>query len=248
MSGAMSYMQAVKEAIEDIVKEGVKINYPSGRSDTIETAVARSVRTGIAQATGDIQITRMEEMEWDIILTSAHLGARTGDGGMNPGNHLWWQGQFFSRTGKTTGYPLFGQSTGYGTIEGLCGVNCRHSFGPGDGINNPFTDIGTEDNYKVEMLNKRQRELERRVRKTKREVVGLQTAVDSSGDDKLKFELQQSLDRRSYLLQKQNKAYKQFCEDNSLKTQQDRLQIAEWNRETAAKARGAAKRHENVMK
>lgn len=249
-TGAMSYTQAVKEVLEDIVKDGVKIKYPPkngkpGHEDTIEVATARAVRTGIAQATGDIQVARMEEMGWDVVLTSAHVGARSGNGGMNPGNHLWWQGQFFSREGKTAGYPLFYPSTGYGTVEGLCGVNCRHSFGPGDGKNNPFADIATEDNYKVEQLNKRQRELERRIRKTKREVVARQVAVDECTDEKLKFGLQLELDKKSYLLQKQNAAYKDFCERNNLKTQQDRLRIAEWNRQTAAKASGAAKRYVN---
>lgn len=101
MSGAVSYNQVVREAIETVVSNGVYVEYPSGHRDTIETATARAVRTGIAQAAGDISLKRMEEMDWDIILVSAHIGARTGDGGQNPGNHLWWQGQFYSRTGQT---------------------------------------------------------------------------------------------------------------------------------------------------
>ena len=245
-SGAVSYTQAVREAINDISSKGVEVVYPSGHKDTIETATLRAVRTGISQATGEIQMARMEEMDWDIILTSAHLGARTGDGGMNPGNHLWWQGQFFSRTGRTPGYPLFVPSTGYGTVEGLCGANCRHSFGPGDGENNPFKDIGYEDNYKVEELNKRQRTLERRIRKTKRAVMTLKTAVDSAQDEKLKFELDQDYQRKSALLQRQNKAYSDFCQQNNLKKLSDRIQIAKWDRQQAADARGAAKRYQNA--
>ena len=245
-SGAVSYTQAVKEAINDIASNGVVVRYPTGHTDTIETATLRAVRTGISQATGAIQMARMEEMDWDIILTSAHLGARTGDGGQNPGNHLWWQGQFFSRTGRTPGYPLFVPSTGYGTVEGLCGANCRHSFGPGDGVNNPFKDIGFEDNYKVEQLNKRQRTLERRIRKTKREVMWLKTAVDNAQDEKLKFELDQEYQRKAALLQKQNKAYNDFCEHNRLKRLSDRLAIAKWDRQQAAAARGAALRYNNA--
>lgn len=244
-SGAVSYTQAVKEAVNNVVSGGVIVHYPSGHKDTIETATARAVRTGVAQATGDISIKRMEEMDWDIILVSAHIGARTGDGGQNPGNHLWWQGQFYSRTGKDKRFPPFSQ-TGYGTGEGLCGWNCRHSFGSGDGVNNPYKDIQTADNYKVEQLEKRQRTLERRIRKTKREVMGMQEAVDKCKDESVKFEMQLDLDRKSYLLQRQNKAYNEFCKENDLRTQQERLQIARWNREQAAKARGAAKRYENA--
>lgn len=245
LSGAVSYSRAVKEAVDNVVSGGVIVQYPSGHKDTIETATARAVRTGVAQATGDISIKRMEEMNWDIILVSAHIGARTGDGGQNPGNHLWWQGQFYSRTGSDRRFPPFSQ-TGYGTGEGLCGWNCRHSFGSGDGVNNPYKDIQTADNYKVEQLEKRQRTLERRIRKTKREVMGMQEAVDKCKDEPAKFEMQLELDRKSYLLQRQNKAYNEFCKTNDLRTQQERLQIARWNREQAAKARGAARRYQNA--
>lgn len=249
-SGAVSYTQAVREAVNAIASNGVIVTYPTGHRDTIETATLRAVRTGVAQAAGAIQISRMEEMDWDIVLVSAHLGARTGDGGQNPGNHLWWQGQYYSRTGRTPGFPNFYQVTGYGTGEGLSGWNCRHSFGSGTGRpeDNPFRDLDTADNRKVEELNQRQRLLERRIRKTKREVMGMQTAVDNCQDEQARFALQQDLDRKSYLLQKQNKAYNEFCEQNNMKKLNDRIQIARWGREQAAKARGAARRYENAKK
>lgn len=245
MSGATSYSQAVREAVESVASGGVYVDYPSGHRDTIEVATARAVRTGIAQAAGDISIKRMEEMDWDIILVSAHIGARTGDGGQNPGNHLWWQGQFYSRTGRDKRFPNFYERTGYGTGVGLSGYNCRHSFGSGDGVNNPYADIQTADNVRMEKLEQRQRALERRVRKTKREVMGLQEAVDKCQDEAARFELQQTLDRKSYLLSRQNEAYNEFCKENSLRPLSERLQIARWNREQAAKARGAARRYQN---
>lgn len=248
MTGAVSYTQAVREAVDTIVKDGVVVRYPTGHKDTIETATARAVRTGIAQATGDICLKRMEEMDWDIVLVSAHVGARTGDGGQNPGNHAWWQGQYFSRTGKDKRFPDFKESTGYGTIEGLCGVNCRHSFGSGTGEakDNQYKELMTADNYRVEQAEKRQRELERRIRKTKRAVMGLQEAVDGCKDEQVKFSMQQELDRKSYLLQSQNKAYNEYCKDNNLQPLADRLRIAQWGREQAARARGAARRYENA--
>ena len=246
LSGAVNYSQAVREAIENVASGGVYVHYPTGRRDTIETATARAVRTGIAQAAGDISIKRMEEMDWDVILVSAHIGARTGDGGQNPGNHLWWQGQFYSRTGRDKRFPNFYEHTGYGTGEGLCGWNCRHSFGSGDGVNNPYKDIQTADNVRMEKLEQRQRALERRVRKTKREVMGLQEAVEKCRDEAAKFELQQALDRKSYLLSRQNKAYSDFCKKNDLRPLNERLQIAKWSREQAAKARGAASRYQNA--
>lgn len=249
-SGAVSYTQAVREAVDEVVSGGVYVNYTdeeTGRvhKDTIETATARAVRTGIGQATGDIVLKRMEEMGWDTILVSAHLGARTGDGGQNPGNHLWWQGKFYSRTGQDKRFPPF-SVTGYGTGEGLCGWNCRHSFGSGDGENNPYKDIQTSDSEKIEKLEQRQRALERRIRKTKRSVVGMQTAVEACQDPQAKAELQMQLDRKSFLLQRQNKAYNDFCKENELRPLADRLSIARWGREQAAKARGAARRYQNA--
>lgn len=246
LSGSVSYSQAVREAVESVASGGVYVDYPSGHRDTVEVATARAVRTGIAQAAGDIALKRMEEMDWDIILVSAHIGARTGDGGQNPGNHLWWQGQFYSRTGKDKRFPNFYEMTGYGTGVGLSGWNCRHSFGSGDGVNNPCADIQTADNYRIEKLEQRQRALERRVRKTKREVMGLQEAVEKCKDEAAKFELQQTLDRKSYLLQRQNKAYSEFCKENDLRPLNERLQIARWQREQAAKTRGAARRYQNA--
>lgn len=248
VSGAVSYTEAVRDVINDVSEVGMKVNYPSGYKMSIESATMMIVRTGISQAAAEVSLERMKEMDWDIVLVSAHLGARTGDGGMNPGNHLWWQGQFYSRTGRTKKYPDFVKTTGYGTGEGLCGWNCRHSFGPGDGINNPFSekDIAFADNYKIEKLQQRQRTLERRIRDTKRKVQNLQTAIDNCKDEKLKFELQQKLDRKSYTLSQQNKAYKKYCADNDLKEYETRLKVAKWNRQQAAKAAGAARRYQNA--
>lgn len=145
-SGATSYTQAVQEAVSSIVDTQTQVIYPTGHVDTIETAVLRAVRTGVAQASGNMAVQGMEERDWDIVLVSAHLGARYGDGGQNPGNHFWWQGKFYSRTGRTPDLPLFAESTGYGTGEGLCGWNCRHSFGPGDLRHNPYAQFDAEEN------------------------------------------------------------------------------------------------------
>lgn len=244
-SGSVSYTQAVREVVNDLASNGAMVRYPTGHTDTIETATLRAVRTGISQATGSIQVARMEEMDWDIVLTSAHLGARSGDGGQNPGNHLWWQGQFFSRTGKNKQFPDFVTSTGYGTVTGLCGANCRHSFGPGDGVNNPFNtkDISFADNHKAEETQQRQRTLERRIRKTKHEVMSLKTAVDNAEDFALKSALEEDYQRKAVLLQKQNKAYNDFCKENNLKRLEDRIQIAKWDRKQAVAATGAARRY-----
>lgn len=249
MSGTVSYAQAVKEALSEMVHEGVTVQYydPAGNpthKDTIETATMRAVRTGIGQASAQITDARMEEMEWDIVLTSAHVGARPGNGGPNGTNHIWWQGRFFSRTGKTKKFPPFKESTGYGTVTGLCGANCRHSFGPGDGVHNPWDskEINFADQHAACEQQQRQRTLENRIRNSKREVATLQTARDNATDDAARAELDREYQRKAAVLQRQNAEYNQFCKENNLRKRSDRISIAKWDRSEAAKARAAAKR------
>lgn len=239
-SGAESWSQAVKEAVETIAKDGVTVTYPSGHTDTIETATLRAVRTGIAQATGQITLKHMEEMDWDIILTSAHLGARYGDGGDNHTNHYWWQGKFYSRTGKDKRFPNF-NVCGLGDVQGIHGANCRHSIMPGDGVDNPFKDYDSEENKQAYDLSQRQRTLERRIRKTKREFLGLDEAY-KAGSEEVKAELFPEYQRKAKLLTRQNKAYNEFCEENDLKRRAERIAVAQWGRKQAAAARAAARK------
>lgn len=237
-TGAMSYTQAVKDVVKNIVSNGVVVDYPSGHSDTIETATLRAVRTGISQASAQIQIARMDEYDVDLVITSSHLGARP--------SHQVWQGQIFSRSGKGK-YPNFVESTGYGSVSGLCGANCRHSFSPYfEGMDNPYDKFDSEENKKQYETEQYQRTLERRIRHTKRETMGLKESVDSCKDDKLKFELDLEYQKKASLLMKQNTAYNDFCERNNLKRRSDRISIAQWDRQQAAQARGAAQRYENA--
>lgn len=87
-SGAVSYTEAVKQAVNRIASGGVTVTYPSGHKDTIETATLRAVRTGISQASAEISLARMREMGVSLVLVSAHLGARP--------EHAGWQGKIYS--------------------------------------------------------------------------------------------------------------------------------------------------------
>ncbi len=237
-TGAMGYTQALKEIIDTVVTDGVRVYYDTGHSDTIETATLRAVRTGVSQMSAQIQMKRMDEMDVDLVITSSHLGARP--------THQEWQGKVFSRSGNGN-YPDFEESTGYGTVSGLCGANCRHSFSPFfEGMDNPFEQYDSKENLEQYEKEQRQRTLERRIRKTKREVMGWKEAVDAETDDKAKFELDLQYQKKSSLLQRQNEAYREYCEKNNLRPLADRITIARWNRQQAAAARGAAKRYENA--
>jgi len=242
MSGAQSYTAAVKEAVEQLAQQQARVSYPTGHTDTLETAVLRAVRTGTAQACGNMALASMEEHDWDIILVSAHLGARYGDGGQNPGNHFWWQGKFYSRTGRTPNLPLFEETTGWGTGEGLSGWNCRHSYGPGDGVNNPFQDFDAEENRRAYDLSQKQRSMESTIRRAKQRLLGYREALEACEDAETRTALQDTYDREALKLQRQNKAYGNFCEANNLKKLSDRISVAKWSRSEAARATAGAKR------
>lgn len=236
MTGTISPAQAIKEALEKVVSDGVVVRYPSGHMDTIETATARAVRTGISQASAHIQLARMDEMDVDLVIVSSHLGARP--------THYVWQGKVYSRSGASDKYPDFVESTGYGSATGLCGINCRHNFSPYfDGMRNPFEHYDSEENKKQYETEQRQRTLERRIRDTKREVLAWDTARQAA-QGSFKDMIEKEYQRKAALLQKQNQAYNEFCKSTGQKKRSERIQIAKWNRSEAAKARAAAKRHD----
>lgn len=235
ITGAISPAQAAREALERVIVDGVVVRYPTGHTDTIETATTRAVRTGISQASAHIQLARMDEMDVDLVIVSSHLGARP--------THYVWQGKIYSRSGKDEKYPDFVESTGYGSVTGLCGANCRHNFSPWfEGMGNPFEDYDSEENQKQYELEQRQRTLERRIRNTKREVMAWDTARQSA-QGPFKDLMEKDYQRKAALLQKQNKAYNDFCESTGQKKRSDRIQIAKWDRKQAAQARAAAKKH-----
>lgn len=177
-SGTFSYDDAIRQAVKSVADKGLNtVEYTSGHIDQLDVAMRRTVLTGVAQTTGNLQIVRADELGQDLVQTSAHIGARP--------THQEWQGKVFSRSGKK-GYPNF-SSTGYGTITGLCGVNCRHSF-------YPFFEGISENAYKESELKKYkqktvkyngkdipiydatqiQRNIERRIRYWKRQVSALE--------------------------------------------------------------------------
>lgn len=247
-SGAVSYTQAFREAINRIADEGVVVAYRDKdgritRKDTIETATLRNIRTGISQSCADVTNARMEEMEWDIVLVSAHLGARYTDKN-DFTNHFWWQGKFYSKSGKDERFPPF-SVCGQGDVQGINGANCRHSYGPGDGEFNPYSDFDSEENRKAYDLSQRQRQLENRIRHTKRQVMAIKEGRDCSENPEHKAALDEDYKKKSAKLERQNREYREFCEQNGLKTRQERIQVAKWDRQQAAEARGAAARHKN---
>nr|DAU00043.1 MAG TPA: minor capsid protein [Caudoviricetes sp.] len=187
ISGAFDSNTSIRNSIEVLAKQGLcSITYASGKVDTIETAVRRAVLTGVNITCGKMQEARADEMGCDLVETTAHEGARPA--------HALWQGKVFSRSGTHPKYPHFKTATGFGTGAGLCGWNCRHSFFPffENSSESAYTDEELEGysepkyEYNGEMLthyeaSQKQRQIERNIRRWKREELAMEAAgLDSS--------------------------------------------------------------------
>ena len=192
-SGAFDYNTAIRFAVRKVAEDGLTVvNYANGRVDQLDVAMRRTVLTGVNQTVGILQERRADEMGQDLVQTSAHIGAR--NTGVGPANHEGWQGKIFSRSGTSKEYPDFVTETGYGTVTGLYGVNCRHSHFPFfEGISQIAYNQATLDSFanktvawrgntiSVYDATQEQRSIERRIRHWKRQANAMEAAgMDAS--------------------------------------------------------------------
>ena len=232
-SGAISYNQAIRYAVKQLADSGIRVaDYESGHRDQIDVAVRRAVMTGVNQLCQQYSEQSMDYLETDLVEVSAHIGAR--NTGMGPENHESWQGGIYRWSKKlrvsSGDYSDFIETTGYGTGPGLGGWNCRHHFSPFvegvmeptyskedlesmKGENRKFSFEGKE--YDGYTATQKQREMERTVRKLKRE----QTAYKAAGLD----EEERAVNSR---MRRLNSEYKVFSEVAGLPLQRERMSVA----------------------
>lgn len=95
-SGAISYNQAIAEAVKQLADSGLKtVSYESGHVDSVDVAVRRAVMTGVNQLNQKYREQSMDYLETDLIETTAHLGARNIPGPLGFEAHSEWQGRVF---------------------------------------------------------------------------------------------------------------------------------------------------------
>lgn len=236
-TGMTDYNTAVRNATRRLTESGLQfVDYASGVRCHADVAVRRAVLTGLSQYTGKISERNAQELETDIVEVSAHSGARP--------DHAEWQGRWYSLSGKSKQYPSLVQVTGYGTVTGLKGANCRHDFYPViPGISEPsYTEEELKNidpppfeyngkTYTCYEATQRQRYMERTMRKTKRELL----AADSTGD-------KDRFTEKSVLLRRQREEYSKFSKAAGLLTQNERTQVAGFGHSQASKAVWAAKK------
>ncbi|AIW90587.1 hypothetical protein JO41_12785 [Treponema sp. OMZ 838] len=125
-SGAFDYDTAMKIAANEIAKNGVTtmITYTNNAKPvrrSLESAVRMNILTGVNQTASQQTMDNCEALDCDLVEVTAHIGARP--------EHEEWQGKVYSVSGKSEKYPPF-SVCGYGEADGICGINCRHSFYP----------------------------------------------------------------------------------------------------------------------
>ena len=264
-SGMQSYSAAVCDILDKYGKVGVMIEYPTGTRRTLEAAVRMCIVTAMNQTAAQVTNQYIAEHNIEYVLVSAHLGARPQRAGQPYlAGHENWQGKVYKILGSDADIPNLAEMTGYDIVNGtgyvknplgLHGYNCRHSHGPwSKGLRNPYVDkdgnwsIDNEENRKTYELQQRQRAMERAIRQTKRQLLVKQMEIDGVAETDIKDMLQPEYDRLAYKLRMQNQKYKQFCVNNDLQTQYDRVKVAGFKQAQAAKANGRATAYSNSIK
>ena len=231
-SGAVSYNQAIAVAVRQLADSGLKtVSYESGHIDQLDVAVRRAVMTGVNQLNQQYREQSMDCLETDLVEVTAHSGARDTDGPNGWENHAAWQGKVYrwSAKPKTSKgvYPDFAKTCGYGSVTGIGGANCRHSWWPFvEGVSErAYTDgdlaaIDPEPfryegrTYTAYQATQKQREIERTVRKLER----TKTAYTAAG-------LTGQADAASIRLGRLKKEYRKFSRAAGLKEQRERMRV-----------------------
>lgn len=95
-SGAISYGQAIKDAVRELASGGLRVvDYESGHRDHVDVAVRRAVMTGVNALNQKYAEQSMEYLGSDLVEVSAHAGARDKDGPNGWEAHTKWQGRVF---------------------------------------------------------------------------------------------------------------------------------------------------------
>lgn len=181
-TGAFDYDTATKNACNNLARDGVSIvQYMNGKPvrRSIEAAVRMNVLTGVNQTASAVTMANCEELGCDLVETTAHIGARP--------SHEDWQGQIFSLSGTNPKYRPF-SVCGLGEPDGICGINCRHSYYPYfEGLERHYTqqDLDDMENVTVEYngqklsrydAEQKLRGMERNIRKYKRQALTQEAA------------------------------------------------------------------------
>lgn len=217
VTGAFDYNSVLRRVVTQLTNSGLRqIDYSSGRANRVDVAARRAIMTAVSQITGKISEYNAQKLGTEYFEVEWHAGARP--------THAVWQGRVWS---KEQLYSV----CGLGTMTGLLGVNCYHTyhlFFPGLSERNWTDDWLEEQNRKEneprEFLGKeytlyeakqRQRQMETAMR-AQREKVKLLQAGGADQDEVI-------LHKAKY--QGQLNEYSRFCRKMSLTEERERIYL-----------------------
>lgn len=194
----------------------------------------KAIMTAISQITGYMSLANAQMLGQDLMEITAHAGARS--------SHAEWQGQIVSLSGRR-GY-LSLSDIGYGEPDGFKGVNCRHDWYPFfEGISEPAYTKEQLENidpppfeferrfYTFYEANQKQRQIERAIRKTKRELI----AYEAAG-------LKDDFTAASIKLRRQRELYRDFSRAANLREKLERTGVYGYNKNISSKSVWTAKK------
>lgn len=231
-SGAFDYQTAIRRTLDSIGKRGAMVAYDTGTYVSLEAAARMNILTSLNQTAAQITIMNGERLDCEYYETSAHSGARP--------THQEWQGQVFRIEGADGDHENFYEATGYGEVDGLCGVNCRHSFYPFfPGISErAYSKEKLEEyaNHSVEYngveyadyeASQIQRRYERGIRESKRKIAGYEAAIEVADAEELVYELEEAMDKAKQTLRERRKRLTDFCRQTGFEKDYIRMKIGE---------------------
>lgn len=116
VTGAFDYNSVLRRVVTQLTNSGLRqIDYSSGRANRVDVAARRAVMTAVSQITGKISEYNAQKLGTKYFEVEWHAGARP--------THAVWQGRVWS---KEQLYSV----CGLGTVTGLLGVNCYHTYYP----------------------------------------------------------------------------------------------------------------------
>ncbi|MEK4003016.1 phage minor capsid protein [Bacillus sp. FSL K6-2822] len=192
LGGVITPQQALRQTVFEWSQRGIPaLIDKAGRRWGVEGYVSMCARSTSQNVANGMQDERMREYKVDLCEVSSYPGARP--------KCFEDQGKIYSLSGKHPKYkPL--SSTSYGEPDGLFGINCSHIRYPYiEGLSTqryfPHEDI--EENRRIYKQSQQQRAIERRIRKSKREVRVMEALGDQEGVNiaKNKVSQQQSVMR-----------------------------------------------------
>ena len=217
VTGAFDYGSVLRRVVTQLTNSGLrKIEYGSGYASRVEVAARRAVMTGVANLTGEIADYNAKKLGTEYFEVEWHAGARP--------THAVWQGQVWT---KEQLYSV----CGLGTVTGLLGANCYHTyypFFPGISQRN-WSDEWLEEQNRKESKPKEFRDKEYTLYEAKQRQRQMETAMRAQRE-KVQMLQDGGADRQEVMLQKakyqgQLNEYAAFSRKMGLKEERERIYL-----------------------